>query len=297
MAKVWRDAASLILTARTKQKPTNMLNGDWSNIFDYQVLMLKRSSKSKFMPNAYVFPGGVISKSDLSKDWVDFFHVNGVHASDLELLAVGSDDRPLLMTADSPAEPVKRDIAFRLTALRETFEESGVLLHTTTKAGPSSQESGVLLHTTTKAGPSSQAYTFQPSQQLDKLRKKVHDEPDEFLRLYKDLDLLPDIFSLAEWSDWLTPTDLHEQGRRRFDTIFYSAHLPEKPETILDEAEEPVLENKDRLPNPDVDTRFPVLSGLARAVSCSNVTPGNCGSHLPRCTSCVDSSTSGAPSG
>jgi len=48
---------------------------------------------------------------------------------------------------------------------------------------------------------------------------------------------LPDIFSLTEWSDWLTPTDLHEQGRRRFDTIFYSAHLPEKPETILDEAE------------------------------------------------------------
>ena len=45
--------------------------------------------------------------------------MNGVHASDLEELAVGSDDRPLLMTADSPAEPVKRDIAFRLTALRD----------------------------------------------------------------------------------------------------------------------------------------------------------------------------------
>ena len=43
-----------------------------------------------------------------------------MHASDLEELAVGSDDRPLLMTADSPAEPVKRDIAFRLTALRDT---------------------------------------------------------------------------------------------------------------------------------------------------------------------------------
>ena len=28
--------------------------------------MVKRSSKSKFMPNAYVFPGGVVAEADSS---------------------------------------------------------------------------------------------------------------------------------------------------------------------------------------------------------------------------------------
>ena len=38
----------------------------WKTKF-VQVLMLRRSSKSKFMPSAYVFPGGVLSKEDLSQ--------------------------------------------------------------------------------------------------------------------------------------------------------------------------------------------------------------------------------------
>ena len=54
--------------------------------------------------------------------------------------------RPLLMTPD-PAEVdggggplLARDIAFRLCALRETFEEAGILLHT--KLASSEQSSG-----------------------------------------------------------------------------------------------------------------------------------------------------------
>ena len=58
--KAWRDAATVILTAKNGRHVT-------PNTFDYSVLMLKRSSKSKFMPNAYVFPGGVLSSADMSR--------------------------------------------------------------------------------------------------------------------------------------------------------------------------------------------------------------------------------------
>ena len=43
--------------------------------------------------------------------------------------------------------------------------------------------------------------------------------------------------TITEWSDWLTPTDLHEQGRRRFDTIFYQTSLQTIPTTLLDQQE------------------------------------------------------------
>jgi len=53
----WREAASL-LVARKR----NLFNGHkGSSQFDYQVLMAQRSSRSAFMPNACVFPGGVFS--------------------------------------------------------------------------------------------------------------------------------------------------------------------------------------------------------------------------------------------
>jgi len=222
---MWREAASVILTAakpvpECKQalRAVGDIGGgpDWNRAFNYQVLMLKRSSKSSFMPNAYVFPGGVLSKHDFSKGWMDLLKGNGISGSDLEELVLENKDRPFLMGDASPEEVVRRDIAFRLTALRETFEESGILLY---RGGDNATA----------------AHIFQSD--LEKLRVKVHKDPSELLELYKSLDLVPDLWGLSEWSDWLTPTDLHEQGKRRFDTLFYVAHLPSIPETILDQAE------------------------------------------------------------
>ena len=97
--------------------------------FDYQTLMLKRSSRSKFMPNAYVFPGGVLAASDSSVDWVELFHSRGYCEDDLEALVLKDVDRPFLMSKAEVEEGVARDLALRLTAIRETFEESGVLLY------------------------------------------------------------------------------------------------------------------------------------------------------------------------
>ncbi len=51
----WRDAASVIVVARDR-------DGISKSEFDYKLVMLRRSAKSKFMPNAYVFPGGATHK-------------------------------------------------------------------------------------------------------------------------------------------------------------------------------------------------------------------------------------------
>jgi nucleoside diphosphate-linked moiety X motif protein 19 len=47
--KHWREAATLIIAARSK---------NITNKFNYDILMMKRSGKSKFMPSVHVFPGG-----------------------------------------------------------------------------------------------------------------------------------------------------------------------------------------------------------------------------------------------
>ncbi len=68
--KYWREAATLLLVVRNG-------HGIVRSPFDYRVLMLKRSSKSKFMPNAYVFPGGVVDQTDFDQDWLKIFEKFG----------------------------------------------------------------------------------------------------------------------------------------------------------------------------------------------------------------------------
>ena len=124
--KMWRDAATLILTAKSPVgKNLPQFSGDLSapavcsNRFDYKVLMLKRSSKSKFMPNAYVFPGGVISHADFAKGWTDLFRDFGYNDDDLEQLVLKDVDRPMLMKADLD-ESISRDIALRYTLFQKS---------------------------------------------------------------------------------------------------------------------------------------------------------------------------------
>ena len=63
----------------------------------------------------------------------------------------------------------------------------------------------------------SEAFSFTDSSSLDWCRKQVHSNPDKLLSLYREVGAVPDLWAVKEWSDGLPPTDLHEQGRRRFD--------------------------------------------------------------------------------
>ena len=76
--------------------------------FNYGVVMLRRTGRSN-----YVFPGGVLEQSD----------------SDLQTLF---SDKHIRLKPNGPRAPIydaeNRDFALRIAGIRETFEESGILL-------------------------------------------------------------------------------------------------------------------------------------------------------------------------
>ncbi|XP_057290451.1 acyl-coenzyme A diphosphatase NUDT19-like isoform X2 [Hydractinia symbiolongicarpus] len=117
--KQWRDAATLMLVARSGAKR----NG-------YKILMLKRSAKSKFMPNAYVFPGGVTSlTTDFTEEWNDIFKRNN-YSNKFSRLLNTTKPQPSAYTSNISPGRIPPELAFRICAIRETFEESGILLLT-----------------------------------------------------------------------------------------------------------------------------------------------------------------------
>jgi 8-oxo-dGTP pyrophosphatase MutT (NUDIX family) len=90
-----RDAATLILVRRDGGEP--------------RVLMGRRNGGHDFMPGKWVFPGGRIDRSDF-------------------LAPRANDLRPEVAARLGKTAPPRRARALALTAIRETFEETGLLL-------------------------------------------------------------------------------------------------------------------------------------------------------------------------
>ncbi|MEM9254152.1 MAG: NUDIX hydrolase [Pseudomonadota bacterium] len=90
-----RDAATLIILRRGGGEP--------------RVLMGKRSSNHRFMPNKFVFPGGRVDRADAR-----LRPPHDLHPQVMERLCLGC----------SPA----RARALALAAIRETYEETGLIL-------------------------------------------------------------------------------------------------------------------------------------------------------------------------
>src|SRR5215210_1712837 len=97
-AIVLRDAATVLLL---RDGPTGL-----------EVFMLRRNLNSDFVGGAYVFPGGAVDPADR-------------HA-DLEAICEGRSDADasVLLGLDPP----EGGLAYWVAAIRESFEEAGVLL-------------------------------------------------------------------------------------------------------------------------------------------------------------------------
>lgn len=162
-----RPSATVILAA-----PAETPAGD----ADYRVFLLKRTRSSGFMAGAHVFPGGVCDPSDRADAWQ-------------ELLG-----RP---------EPLDELTALRLTAIRETFEEAGVLL-----AEPAFEDS-------------------------DGWRRRVHADASQFPILCRQAGLQPALERLGYWQRWITP----RQEKRRYDAVFYLVVLDRLPAAEHDRTE------------------------------------------------------------
>ena len=160
---------------------------------DIQVLMLRRTAAMKFAPGAYVFPGGSVDPADYGAE-------------------VGwQGPSPAEFGARLGASPeVAR--ALVCAAVRETFEEAGVLLAGAPGGGPLAAPSG-------------------PSWEADRMAVAAGALPLAELLARRGLVLRADL--LVPWARWITP----EGEPRRFDARFFAAALPDGQEAVGHEAE------------------------------------------------------------
>jgi 8-oxo-dGTP pyrophosphatase MutT (NUDIX family) len=155
----------------------------------FDVFLVRRSDSIAFMGGAHVFPGGRVDAADQ----IDDRDVTGEGTS--------------AAVARMPDVPPQMAMAYHVAALRELFEEAGVLLARplpATSGGRLADDRRDLLAGST---------TF-----IDIIRR-------EHLHLAFD--------ELAYFAHWVTP----EIETRRFDTRFFVARAPEGQTPVHDEGE------------------------------------------------------------
>jgi 8-oxo-dGTP pyrophosphatase MutT (NUDIX family) len=190
-----RDAATVVVLRNTGRPPESAPSSIGR---DLQVLMLRRSAAMRFAPGAYVFPGGAVDQADYGADvgW------QGPSAAEFG--------------ARLGAPP---DVAGALVcaAVRETFEESGVLLAGKPDGGPLAVPSG-------------------PEWEADRAAMTSGALTLAGLLAKRDLVLRADL--LVPWGRWIAP----EGEPRRFDARFFAAALPDGQEATGHEAESDRIE-------------------------------------------------------
>jgi 8-oxo-dGTP pyrophosphatase MutT (NUDIX family) len=154
-----------------------------------EVFMVRRDPRSQFAGDAFVFPGGTVQRSD---------RVVGGRSPYLGLTADRAHRRLSERGGDPPAE-ADASLALHAAAVRELYEEAGVLL-----ARP-------------RGGDGSSALSPEACEILDSLRPKVQQGRADLAAIALDLglELLPE--ELVYFSHWITP----ESSPRRYDTRFF----------------------------------------------------------------------------
>ena len=161
---------------------------------DLQVFMLRRNLESEWVGGAYVFPGGAVDPGDRAP-----------------AVVARCPDR------DDPAASAQLGIAegglgYWVAAVRETFEEAGVLLARAAATGQ----------------------LVDPAEpRLVTLRAELNAGSITLQDLIEGEDLLLDVGGLYAFSHWITP----EGAVRRYDTRFFLAAAPDGHAYAHDETE------------------------------------------------------------
>ena len=200
-----------------------------------EVLLLERSQSLKFMPGAFVFPGGALDPGD--------------SLPEVQALCAGPADAEASRTLGIE----RGGLAYWVAALREAFEEAGILL--------AYDGEGRLIELNGTAGE-----RFKKHRQL--LDRGRHGEFGNVLRT-EGLRLATD--RLRYFGHWITPVAVP----RRYDTRFFLAIAPPHQEASPDRTEtvshvwlkpREALAQRERL-----GLRFPTIKTLERIAGCATV--------------------------
>ena len=164
----------------------------------FEVFMLQRTHGAAFAGGMYVFPGGRVDATD------------GAEA--LEPYCDGLNDHEASAILQIP----KGGLAYWVAAIRECFEEAGVLLARDAK--------------TNKTVAFSDAAT---QERFAVARSAVHDSSLNMIELCQRENLRLVTGSIHYVSHWITPVG----EARRFDTRFFVADAPESQEPLHDSQE------------------------------------------------------------
>ncbi|XP_041375860.1 nucleoside diphosphate-linked moiety X motif 19-like [Gigantopelta aegis] len=205
------------------------------------ILMLKRSSQSQFLPSVYVFPGGISHDSDFSQEWIGLFNSCGQHLnfdkfilSNQKPFEENRPDESVFTRKRNVVSGVPGEVGIRICAIRETFEESGVLIAKHVDDARIFNRNPSLFNT----GPISGSTFSSPV--LGQWRERVIHEASQFVVMCRDLNIVPDVWSLYEWCNWLTPVinPVHlSKHRRRFDTAFFACCISGSSHAVEDQRE------------------------------------------------------------
>jgi 8-oxo-dGTP pyrophosphatase MutT (NUDIX family) len=147
----------------------------------FEVLLLQRHPNSRFAPGAFAFPGGRVEPPDAGPD------VEG------RCRGLGRREAARQLPDVVPEE---RAVGFWVAALREAFEEAGILL----AYGPD----GRPVSTASLGGDA---------------RARCRENSATFGRLLAELDMVLATDRVAYWAHWITP----EERPIRYDTRFFVA--------------------------------------------------------------------------
>jgi len=159
-----------------------------------EVLMLRRNLQSAFVPGQHVFPGGAVERSDAT--------------AAMYARCAGLDD----IAASCKLGVAFSGLAYWVAALRESFEEAGLLLARNGAGRP--------VEASVAAG-------------LARHRVAVAAGKHSFEEMLRDAGLMLAADELVYFSHWITPAG----APRRYDTRFFAALAPPGQEPAHDNEE------------------------------------------------------------
>jgi 8-oxo-dGTP pyrophosphatase MutT (NUDIX family) len=163
-----------------------------------EVLLMRRTRNAGFVPGAYVFPGGRVDAADADPSLLD--RLDGLSPREAER-------RLELAAAHPPA------VAYYVAALREAFEETGILVGRTAAGGAPA--------------------TGAEDTAVDAVREELMDDRLSFAEALERMACRLDGGAVRYVGHWITPV----VEPRRYDTRFFAAEVPAGTRAVVDRRE------------------------------------------------------------
>jgi 8-oxo-dGTP pyrophosphatase MutT (NUDIX family) len=188
MVAIPRDAATLILMREVDRVKTGI-----------EILLVQRHARSTFMPGAYVFPGGAVETADYTLQAERICH--GLSFEQAQDVIAGTS-------------PPEKALGFFVAAIRETFEEAGILL-------------------ANREAPNVMACSDDEKARFAGYRRQVRKDPFSFATIIEREGLKLATENLFYFAHWITP----EVSPIRFDARFFVSVAPSNQEVLCDALE------------------------------------------------------------